>query len=234
MATASDLIKSSLRAIGAIASGETPSASEQSDALDVLNDILEEWSNDGFMIFEKKVEEFTFTPDTASYSIATGATFNSARPQVILEARVKKAGEQYEYPLKVLSHQEWARIAQKTLSADLPTSVYYNRTYPSGTLYFWPVPDAANTLVLHSLKPLTAIASAATTLSYPPGYKKALKYVLASELAPEFGRPLDPKVEQIARDSKAAIARSNTDEVLLTSDAFGLVGPHYFDGSIGE
>lgn len=234
MATASDLIKSSLRLIGAIASGETPTSAEQADALDVLNDILEDWSNDGFMIFERKIEEFTFTPSTGAYNIGSGATFDTARPQIILAAKVKKAGEDNEVPIDIYNHEEWASITQRTLTSELPSCVYYNPAYPNGQLNFWPVPSAANKAILYSLKPLTAIASAATTLSYPPGYKKALKYTLAEELAIEFSRPLDPRINDKADKARAGIQRNNTEPIYLQSDAFGLNNYGAYDIRIGE
>lgn len=222
MATAADLIKSTLRAIGAIASGEAPSAAEQADALDVLNDILEKWSNDGFLIFEQTIEEFTFTPNTGAYLIGPGAAFNSSRPQIIVGAKVKKAGENYEYPIKVWNIQEWGGISQRTLSSELPQGVYYNPTFPSGTLNFWPVPSVANKVLLYSMKPLTAIASAATTLSYPPGYKGALKDQLKIDLAEEFGKPVTQTMVDSAKESKAGIQRTNTEPLIMESDAFGL------------
>lgn len=222
MATAADLIKSSLRAIGVIASGEAPSAAEQSDALDVLNDILEKWSNDGFLIFEQTIEEFTFTPNTGAYLIGPGAAFDTSRPQIIVGAKFKKAGETFEYPIDVWNIQEWGKISQRALSSGFPEGVYYNPTYPSGTLNFWPVPDAANTVILYSLKPLSAIASASTTLSYPPGYKGALKDQLKIDLAEEFGRPVTQTMVDSAKDSKAGIQRTNTEPLIMESDAFGL------------
>lgn len=222
MATASDLIKSSLRLIGAIAAGETPSASEQADALDALNDILEEWSNDGFMIYEEKIEQFTFTPGTGLYTIGTGATFNTTRPQIIAAAKVEDASETIEYTLKIISQQEWARIDQKDLQSSIPQVLYFNQAFPSGELNFWPVPSEARKVNLYSLKPLTAIASAATTLSYPPGMKPALKYALAVDLAEEYGRPTSARLEKRASDTRAALQRTNTKPVLLEADAFGM------------
>lgn len=229
MSTAADLIKSSLRSIGVLASGESPTAAEQADALDILNDILEEWSNDGFMIFEEKIEEFTFTPGTGSYLIGSGAAFDSLRPQVILGAKVKKAGESYEYPIQVWNIQEWGKISLRDMESGLPDGVYYNPTFPSGTLNFWPVPDEANKILLYSIKPLSLISSASSTLSFPPGYKKALKLALASELCVEYGKPVNAKLEDMATKAKASIQRNNSAPVLMQSDAFGLT-----DGTVDQ
>lgn len=218
MATAADLVKSSLRLAGIIASGETPSSSEQSDSIDVLNDILEEWSNDGYILYEKTIEEFTFVPSQGLYTIGSGANFNTTRPMQILEALVKEASDDFETRIRIYNTQEWAEVGLKSTESELPVGVFYNSKFPNGELNFWPVPSVANTLILYSLKPLSSVV-AATTLSYPPGYNKALKYTLATELAPEFGRPSNPKIEDVATKAKAAIQRSNFEPVYLSSDA---------------
>lgn len=226
MATAADLIKSSLRLAGVIASGETPSASESSDALDVLNDILEEWSNDGFMIFEKKIEELSFVANQGTYTIGSGGDFDTTRPMMILGARAKEANQNYEYPIEIFNIDQWRRISLKTQGNTIPNCLYYNAGFPLGELNFWPVPTAANKVILYSLKPLSSL-SLSTSLSYPPGYKKALKYALAAELAAEFGRSLSPKVEDVAIKSKAALQRANTDPVYMESDALAVQNERY-------
>lgn len=47
MATARDLITMSLRTLGVLHSGETPSAEEADDALDTLNQLMNSWRYEG-------------------------------------------------------------------------------------------------------------------------------------------------------------------------------------------
>ena len=58
---------------------------------------------------------------------------------------------------------------------------------------------------------MASIATAATTVSFPPGYYKAFKYQLGVELAPIFGKKITtyPDVMKIASDSFANIKRAN-------------------------
>lgn len=236
MSTAADLIKSSLRVIQAISSGETPTAAEQADGLEALNDILEEWSNDGFMLFEETSEEFVLIPGTGLYTIGTGAMFNTSRPQFITRANLKvpgPAGQNSEVPLKILNFDEWSKITLKTLQSSLPQYLYYNSSVPNGELNFWAVPNTANSVVLYSQKPLGAVV-AATTLAYPLGYKKALKYTLADELQPEYGKAYNPKIQDIAINAKTSCQRNNTEPVYLQSDAFGLNECRPYDIRIGR
>lgn len=222
MATAGDLIRRALTAGGIIADGEIPTASMQSDALDVFNDILEEWSNDGYMLFEKKIESFPFVAGKGLYTIGAGADLNTSRPMNILGAKIKISGG-YELPLKVWNYQEWAKICARELESDYPHGIYYNAAYPAGEINVWPIPETTEaSLILYSLKPLVLLPNAATEIVFPPGYKKALRLTAATELRMEYGKPADPKLEDMATKARAAIQRTNTDELLMECDAFGL------------
>ena len=77
---------------------------------------------------------------------------------------------------------------------------------------------AVNTLVLDSWKPLSTLAALTTSLSLPPGYERALRYALALELAPEYGRQVSEIVMAAAVESKAAIKRMNIAPAYLQVD----------------
>lgn len=51
MLTPIDLISRALKDIGALEAGETPSADAAQDAFDMLNDIVDQWSNEDMMVF---------------------------------------------------------------------------------------------------------------------------------------------------------------------------------------
>lgn len=224
MSTVSDLIKGSLRLIGAIAQGETPSSNASADALSALNDMLESWSNDGFLIYHQVIESLTLTASTASYTIGSSGAFNTTRPVRIANALVKQSGSNDEIPIRIYNEDEWAQISDKTLTSILPQGIYYDPNFALGLIYVWPVPSATASLILYSDKPLSNFSLIADTVSLPPGYKEAMRYNLAVRLAPEYGRPISQDIAMIASESKAAIMRTNNEPVYMQSDVFGLVG----------
>ncbi len=224
MSTVSDLIKGSLRLLGAIAQGETPSSNASADALSALNDMLESWSNDGFLIYHQVIESLTLTASTASYTIGSSGAFNTTRPVRIANALVKQSGSNDEIPIRIYNEDEWAQISDKTLTSILPHGIYYDPNFALGLIYVWPVPSATASLILYSDKPLSNFSLIADTVSLPPGYKEAMRYNLAVRLAPEYGRPISQDIAMIASESKAAIMRTNNEPVYMQSDVFGLVG----------
>jgi hypothetical protein len=217
MATARDLIAGSLRLIGALGSGETPTAEAQSEGLLLLNDILESWSLEGLMVYSLEKETFSLTGAQSSYTMGDGGDFDTTRPVEIIRAKILNSST--EIDVKIITAKEWADIQLKTLQSTIPQVLYAQGTAPLETINLYPVPSSSGSLVLYSRKQLTEIASANTTLTFPPGYRRALKYTLAGELSLEYGKQISPILASIANESKNVIMRKNTQPTYMVTDA---------------
>jgi hypothetical protein len=77
MTTCLDLISSSLRSIGALASGEVPTAEQTDDAFNMLNDMLGVWSNERLLIPYETEVVFPVVPNTYQYTIGPGGTIGA-------------------------------------------------------------------------------------------------------------------------------------------------------------
>lgn len=220
MSTVRDLINGSLRLINVLADGETATASQHSDALSVLNQMIESWSIENLIIFFTTREEFTLTPSDGSYTIGSSGDFNTTRPIDIESAMLEdqSVSPTVEYPLELITSRQWAEIDIKDLESPLPIKLYYDPTFPLATLKLWPIPSTAHKLVLYSKKALTEFASINTAISLPPGYWKALRFNLADELAPEYGKEASATVKTIASEAKANIKRKNIKPIYLKTD----------------
>lgn len=214
--TASDIIRRSLRIIGAIAGGETPSATEQADALQVLNAMLDSWNTESLAVYALRDEVLTLT-GAASYTIGAGGALNTARP-VKIEVAYERIGDA-DYHVSLASADAWYRLAAKSTTGDVAEWLYYEPSYPLGTIYLYPRPTTG---VLHLVTrvPLAAYA-ASDTLALPPGYQDAVAFHLAIRLAPEYGRPVTPELAALARSAKDAIQRANF-RVPLMSTGLGV------------
>jgi hypothetical protein len=67
--SANDLVTGALRKIGALAAGEVPNANDSSDALQVLNDMIESWSTDKLFVFAGVENILTWTPGQYQYTV---------------------------------------------------------------------------------------------------------------------------------------------------------------------
>lgn len=232
--TAREMIASSLRLIGILAAGETMKSEEANDALLSFNQMLGSWSNENLIVYQKTREEFSFTPDTASYTWGTGGTFNSSRPVEVIKANLEIQGtDPQELPLKILTTREYAEISSKESDSNYPHAVYFDGAYPLLGVTFYPVPNAAEKVAFYSLKPFSTL-TLSTELSFPPGYEKAIRYNLAIDLSPEYGRPPDALIMQQAMETKAEIKRKNLQTPILKMDLPISSGKNSFDYRTGE
>lgn len=235
MSTARDLLSSSLRLIGVLASGESAGASEATDGLSTLNDLIDSWSTEQLLIPNKVRETFSLSAGTQSYTMGSGGTFNTSRPMKIEDALIQIPGASpaTEIPIRILNKDEYTQIIQKTSQSTIPSCVFPDYAYPLATLYFWSVPDQVVTAVLNSWKPLSQLANLSTSLSLPPGYLRALRFSLAIDLAPEYGRPVSAEVAGIAAESKSAIKRMNSLPLYLQVDEALRAKPAAWDWRTG-
>ena len=127
MATVRDLIKGSLRLLGAIDPGENVSSEEAADGLVTLNEIIESLSLDRLLIYEYKREKFDLVPSQSSYTIGASGNFNTTRPQKIEIAALEiQSTIPYELPIEILNDQQWAALGVKTLTSESFIEVVVN------------------------------------------------------------------------------------------------------------
>lgn len=237
MSTAGQIIAGSLRLIGAIASGETPSGNEQADALTALNALIESWSNENLLIPNKVREVFPLVGNQRTYTMGSGGDFDTTRPMKIEDALIQLTDSSpvLELDMRILTKDEYQAILLKTSTASFPMYVYPDNAFPLTTLSVWPVPtSSANNIVLYSWKPLTTLAAASTSISLPPGYERALRFNLAMEIAPEYGKSLSAEALTVAMESKASVKRTNTIPYFLRVDPELRGKPGVFNWRTGD
>jgi hypothetical protein len=208
MSTAQSIIDRSLRLISAIASGESPTAQESADALVALNNMIESWQTERLIVYAFVDTPFTLVNGDNSYTIGpTGNFVITPRPSILENVFVRASD--IDYPVQMVTKDEWYAIVDKTSESDIPMFGYYEPTMTNGTLLLWPVPNTAYSLHIVTWQPVTSFAALSTAVSLPQGYERALAYNLALEIAPEFEKQPAPSVERIAMESLAMIKRAN-------------------------
>ena len=213
----SDLIKSSMRLVGAIATGETPTADEATDGLLVLNDLLENWSTETLSVWGSSNQTFALVPGQSVYTIGPGGNWNTDRPQDIDDSYMTFSG--VDFPVKVISQEEYNEINLKSMQQPIVERLLYVNEFPLGRVTVWPVPTQANNITLTMNRILGFPVALTDTLTGPPGFVKAIRYCLAVELGPEFGVEASPTVIAVAADAKGDYKRANLPLVVAQYDA---------------
>ncbi len=235
MATARDIVTGALRLLGVVSQGETPQAEEASEGLEALNQMIEGWSNDNLFLPSITEETFSLVVGQASYTMGSGGDFDTVAPLGIENAYiVSTPNPANDVKLDILTSREYSEIAIKSTQSTIPRGLYVEYTYPLARLTLYPVPSEAKTLKLFTMKPVSNFANLSTTINLPVGYNRALRFNLAQELAPEYGKEASPTVQTVASRSLATIKRKHTNPVYLKCDS-GVLGENgIFDYRTGE
>lgn len=294
MTTPYDIITRAMKDIGALAAGEVPTADEAQDALDMLNDMIAQWSNENMMVFYRTEIVFPCVQNRTQYTIGpggnVGATFIASisgttmtvpvdgvasgaitmgqtltgsgvtagttivgfgtgaggnvneqgtytvsvsqtvasttmtayyeRPLTIESAFVRVNttsngvpiyGGGLDYPIAILSLEEYESIGLKTLNGPWPKSIYYQPSELLGTVYVWPNPSQGE-LHLFTQTIFREFQNLYNTIQFPQGYNMALRWCLAERLMPMFGKQNTNSMNMVmgyAAQAKATLKRTN-------------------------
>jgi len=121
-----------------------------------------------------------------------------------------------DFPMEII--ESYDNIVVKSARTSYPEALFYDKTFPIGTIYLYGVPDNAMTLYFRSWTQFAQAAALTTTISLAPGYKRAVIYNLSCEMAPEYGKEVLPKVAEIAASSKRTIKSVNTPKMISRFD----------------
>lgn len=154
--------------------------------------------------------------ETITYT--TPGNFAIPRPLRITNAftRITASGTTaLDYPIEIINRDRWSNIGLKSLPGPWPLVLYYDPTYPLGTIYLYPNPSQAGILHLWTDTILSDFTSLTQAINLPQGFARALKKNLALELAPEYGKSAGALLVKQAAESKAAIRSLNLDPVVM-------------------
>jgi hypothetical protein len=285
--TANDIITGALRFINQYAPGESLSASDSSDALQTLNDLLESLSTQEYCVYASDANVFNYTAGQYQYTIGnydagtfagtvtsgsptiTSATvpsdmvaggdlsgagipdgttilsfdagantvtmsqngssspgaqqisytipgdFKMGRPLRITNAftRIYTQGSGLDYPITIVDQKRYVEIGFKAIQAPWPIVVWYNPTFPLGTLSFYQNPSGSAELHLYTDLILTNFANLTDEVVMPQGYSRYLKRKLARELAPEYGAIWTQQQEKLTKEAEDFVKSLNATPV---------------------
>lgn len=219
MSTGTSLFTRSLRMLGILGSGQSPTTNQLADGLVAINALLDSWRTENLFTYATVETLLTLTSAKQTYTVGTGGDVNIVRPVKFDDAFVTQSS--VDSGVDIITRDEWDAISFKTDSSPIPEKIFYNPTMAGslGTLYVFPVPSAANVLHLISWVPFAQLVAMTDTITLPPGYDRAISASLAIEIAPEYpGSTVTPELVGIAREAKGNIKRTNITPIKATSE----------------
>jgi hypothetical protein len=210
--TVADIIYAAFRICGVLGNAQrnfSTAGSDYQDAFAILNDMIDQWNTQRLTILAFTINDFPLVAYQQEYQIGSGAQFNVTRP-----SQIQRAGLVYisanpyqpiEVPMMILTVDDWKSLPQKNVQSIYPLQLYYDMSFSAGTgnIYVYPIPTCVNLLRLYLWAVLGQFATVNDSVSFAPGYLKAIKYLLAKELAiwfPERAK-WDAQKEKEANDA---------------------------------
>jgi hypothetical protein len=198
-----DLLKSVFRICQVITSGEVlDNTTEEQDAFDALNMLLESWSVDNILIYNTVTNTFNIIQGKNRYSIGIGEDFDMERPSSISGGYLSFQG--YDAPISIIQEPGYFSYRNKAVRST-PYSLYYDNSFPVGNIYLYPTPSANASITIASYVSLLKFSTVEDEINLPAAYERAIKYNLALDLAPEYNQELSLLVQAHAINSLKAV-----------------------------
>lgn len=198
--TAQDIITRALRKIGAIDAIEVPTAEEMSDALGSLNDVLGAWSITRGLITAQTKLQLPLT-GLATYTLGEGGTLNITRPVRIESAFVREGGIDNPVGIEPI---EYFDVEPHKSEQGVPCTAYVRYGNPLVELSLFPVPSSG-VLHMNAWMPVDEISDAYADLEMPRYFASYLRMCLQIDLAPDYGRAIEPMWEMQRQDLRTQI-----------------------------
>jgi hypothetical protein len=221
-----DLISLSLRTAGILGVGQVALPQDLTDAQNMLMLLMRQWRQKRWLvyrldwiIFPLIVGKPTYTvgPSAGTPDVAVTGNFRPANIQsVYLRQEVGSGPNSYpvDFPMRNLqSRQQYDAIRLKNLTS-WPSSIYYDPTIGSGTLYIWPIPfQNLFSLYIAYQEAIDLAAEGAQTLELetivPAETELALMYNLALLLCINYKLTPGPDLEAAARATLNVLRQTN-------------------------
>ena len=182
--TRDDIIKRALRLIGALAQGETPTATQVTEAAVALNGLVKAWAADGMPLWAITEKTLPFVSGQRVYTLST------PKPLKVLQAWNHNITSNVDIPMRIVTQAEYNILGNKTSSGN-PIQVYYDPRRDTGEMHVFPVPttveQSANILYYICQIPFEDFNTSTDAPDFPQEWYDAVTYGLATRLAPEYG-----------------------------------------------
>lgn len=184
------IIAAALRKVG-FAEGETPNSNQTNYAAEALNAIIAHLRADGMPVWAMKTFSFSTTAGTQDYNIGVGQTINTPMPMKLTQGmRVDTLGGN-RVPLNIYTQYDFNLLSNFTSTTGTPVQLYYQPKSTFGTLRLWPIPDSTfasnNTIEITYQRPFEEFDTATDEPDFPSYWTRAIIYMLAYDLSPEYG-----------------------------------------------
>lgn len=217
MPQAVTIISDALGLLGVIDPVEAIESEDASLGLRVLNRLIDSRNGEQSLLYAVEYASFTLPASTASRTVGPTGDIVMSRP-----LRVETGGyasiSGIDYPIDVISREQYAEVSLKAVASVAPRGVYYQASATNGVLYFTPPAGSAATIKLPFAVKLSTFAATTTNVTLPEMYESYLVHELAIKLSPFYRAAVSPDIRSESGRLLRAIKRQNAQVPQLETD----------------
>jgi hypothetical protein len=220
--TTQDIVVDALRELGVLNAVDPPTGEDAELGLFRLNKLLDNLNAEQRSIYASTVTSYTLTPSLQPHTIGDGGTFDTAqRPESIEGANLVIDG--IRHPIELRDAQWRMGLSTPALESAIPTDLYYEKAWPLGKVWLYPVPSSADSVELLTRVVLASLALA-DDFTLPPGYQDAITLTLAEDLSVPFRVQVPQSLTRLAQKARGRVWTANSSIPRLRTADFGLGG----------
>jgi len=233
-----DICKDALIEIGALAPGEDPGSDEVQWVFRKFNDLVDLWQARQAYVYSYAFNIYTLVANLSPHTIGPSglATFSTApqpRPVRIESAALllQNSSETglVDLAINIRDREWWAAQQVKQIQTNVPTDLYYDPTFPDGSLYFWPVCNIQRQVRLQIWQTVSQFTQIQDPIggpggpeTLPPAYRVALKLTLAEMLLSGSNRAPSASLAKDALSARAAVFGNNAKSPRMCTQDLGM------------
>ena len=231
-----DVVKDALIEIGAVAPGEDPAPDEAQWAFRKFNYLIDVWSARKPFVYSYIFSVYNLVAGLSPHTIGPSGVATFSTPGIPRPTRLESAAlllnsspTQVDLPMNIRDHTWWALQQVKDIQTSVPTDVYYDPTYPDGSLYFWPVPNITSPVRLQFWQAISQFVSIQDPIGGPGGpgtlpqaYRAAMMYSLAESLMTGSNRLASADLKEAAAKARSAVFGNNDKSPRINTQDSGM------------
>lgn len=202
--TAQAIITRALGLAGKLMPGRTPSSSESTYCLGLLNALIDNYNHNRIYVAGLDTISQALSSGVSEYTLST-------RPIHIESAAIvtTAGGLTWRQPLKIArSTNEAADIPNAGITTPFPVALYCDYGTPDAKVWIFPAPGTGTLYVKHWYQ-LGSFATLGTDITLVAGVERALVHGLALEVVSAYPQycKLTPELQSAAADTRSALAK---------------------------
>ncbi|MGH8866101.1 MAG: hypothetical protein ACREVZ_15905, partial [Burkholderiales bacterium] len=172
MPTANQIIAQSLGLLGIKAPGEGVEGDESADILIRLNTMLDAYRLESLNAYT--LQRVTASVSTVTRTIGPAGNFVIDPRPVRIERGSFYSSGGTDYTIEPVSAEQYNSLLVKANGGLGPQVVYLDTAFPTGTLFFYPVPLVVVTVTLLCQVQISAFPDLTSNVVLAPGYERML------------------------------------------------------------